>query len=344
MRSVTAAASGATVAALVARGLHGTSAAAPSEDVGALIDALVTLGAGPLAWWALRGSGAEADPSLQPLRDTYQFQVLRARVASIELASVRRALDVDATGVLLGKGCAVADRYPAAGLRPYGDFDLYAHPDRHDAVRASLGQMSGARLFDVDLHRGASYLDDRDFNALQERSRELCVGATSVRTFAHEDLLRLACLHLLAEGAMRPVWLCDVAVLLPRDGEPFDWRYFGSGDPRRTEWAYAAIGLAHTLLGADVSLVPAHRLVAWTPAWMVRTVLEMWGRGARSKGARTPIGQAVGRGPSAALAALRERWPNPIEATIGVGGRFSGAPRIPYQVADVVRRSVSRLQ
>jgi hypothetical protein len=39
------------------------------------------------------------------------------------------------------------------------------------------------------------------------------------------------------------------------------------------------------------------------------------------------------------LRGLLVRWPNPVEATVGVGGPFNGVPRLPFQVADCVLRA-----
>jgi hypothetical protein len=36
--------------------------------------------------------------------------------------------------------------------------------------------------------------------------------------------------------------------------------------------------------------------------------------------------------------ALRLRWPNAIQATVELGAPFNGAPRLPYQVGECVRR------
>ncbi len=41
-----------------------------------------------------------------------------------------------------------------------------------------------------------------------------------------------------------------------------------------------------------------------------------------------------------AVRALRLRWPNPILATVGVGGPFNGLPRFPFQVGECVSRTL----
>ena len=43
--------------------------------------------------------------------------------------------------------------------------------------------------------------------------------------------------------------------------------------------------------------------------------------------------------PAGWLHALRVRWPNPIEATIGVGGPFNEIPRLPFQIGECFSRA-----
>ena len=156
--------------------------------------------------------------------------------------------------------------------------------------------------------------------------------------FGPEDHLRLLCLHFLREGALRPLWLCDIAVALNALPPDFDWGYFLSGDERRTDWAASAIGLAHQLLGANVDGLPVEARAKNLPHWLVPVVLQQWGTGKVTKGRRTPMAIHL-RHPSGVLQSLRERWPNAIEATVGMKGPFNNWPRLPYQLGDCVRRT-----
>lgn len=237
---------------------------------------------------------------------------------------------------ILGKGWSVARFYPDNSLRPYGDFDLYVTPSDYDR----LGQIVAANPlhgFQVDLHRGGSYLDDRDFSELLQRSVWVPSGSIRVRTFGPEDHLRLVCLHMMAEGVIRPPWLCDVAFLIRSIIPDFDWVRFGAGDRRRTAWAFAAIGLAHQVLGIDMSVVPEAPHVRSQPRWLAETVIRVWGEAPLAKGSRVPLSDSFTTGPRLRHA-LAERWPNPIEATIGVKGAINAIPRLPYQLADCARR------
>ncbi|HEX7807406.1 MAG TPA: nucleotidyltransferase family protein, partial [Thermoanaerobaculia bacterium] len=186
-------------------------------------------------------------------------------------------------------------------------------------------------LFGVDLHRGASYLDDRSFADVHARALILPIGSATMRVFAAEDQLRLVCIHALAEGMIRPPWLCDIAMLVQSADATFDWEWFRSGDPRRTEYALAALGLAQQLLGVPIPIdVPP------TPRWLARAVLRVWGSGPLAKGSRMTFADARKGGRT--VRALIDRWPNPIEATIGMNSAINAMPRLPYQLAEVVRR------
>ena len=46
------------------------------------------------------------------------------------------------------------------------------------------------------------------------------------------------------------------------------------------------------------------------------------------------------RHPAGTLKALRLRWPNPIQATVGVGGPFNSLPRLPFQIGECLVRTL----
>jgi hypothetical protein len=190
----------------------------------------------------------------------------------------------------------------------------------------------------VDLHCGAADLDDRPFDALQARALFQPMGDVTVRVLGPEDHLRLLCLHMLRHGAWRPLWLVDVAVALESRPADFDWEYFLSGDPRRTEWAASAIGVAHHLLGARVQGTPMEASAGRLPRWLIPTVLDQWGRGKPLPQQGRRIHSYL-RNRAGLLEALRTRWPNAIQATVSVHGAFNEWPRWPFQIGDCLRRT-----
>ncbi len=324
---------GGRIAALLSCAI-GTGAAVPeltAAQLAELLPQIVRGGAAPLVWWAQRHGPLKDDRSATQLRHIFRTQALRAAVATRDLQRLMDASAKEGVEPLVGKGWTVARLYPAQGLRPYNDFDIFV-PNEEFGRLVDMAKVVQATLaFPIDLHRGASHLDDRDFAAIRARSVTVPVETTHVRIFGAEDQLRLACLHLLAVGAIRPPWLCDVAVSLNRLPEHFDWDYFSSGDPRRTEWAFAALGLAGQLLHANLSRVPDRPLVRAQPPWLADAALHVWGQPGVDRGI-----SSAGGGFRAQVGRLR--WPNPIEATIGVRGRISDLPRLPYQLADATRR------
>ena len=318
------------------------------EDLADLAPVLLRSGTAPLVWRALQTRPEEAaahGPGATQLLATYRSEAMRAAVANVEVAELCREISAAGLEVVLGKGWSVARSYPAPGLRPYSDIDLYCRPSDHRhlvAILAARAARSSQRVFAVDLHPDISHLGDRDIDAVFTRSCLVPAGSGTVRVFSPEDQLRLVCLHALAEGLIRPIWLCDVVYLVSTATDGFDWDYFSAGSPRG-DWCRAAVRLAHELLGLDISRLPASASSHSLPGWLRRSVLTTWGRGLRSKGGRTPMDQ-VPRRPVPMLRALLERWPLPIEATVGVGAPIDAAPRLPYVAVEATRRTWSYLR
>src|SRR5205085_7561887 len=104
---------------------------------------------------------------------------------------------------------------------------------------------------------------------------------TSVRVPALEDHLRLLSVHMLAHGAWRPIWLCDVAVALESSRSQFDWDRFLAGNHFVSDCAVCGLGLAARLLGASLEGAPAavaERALA-LPRWLRPAVLRAWETG-----------------------------------------------------------------
>jgi hypothetical protein len=299
---------------------------------------LLKSGGGALGWWRVRQSGLRDTESAQDLHQAYRLHTLEAVIKEREVGDVFSFLQSRGLDPLLGKGWVIARQYPESGLRPYGDIDLYVRPEQHNVFVAALGSPE-VKGWNVDLHRGAAELDERTFDELYDRSQLVRLGEVEVRTFGPEDHLRLLCLHFLREGALRPLWLCDIAVALNSLPADFDWDYFLSGNQRRSRWASCAIGLAHQLLSARVEGLPVAVTEANLPRWLVPVVLQQWGKGKVTKGRRVPM-SAYLRNPAGVMKSLRERWPNPIEATVDLKGPFNDLPRLPFQIGDSLLRTL----
>lgn len=294
-------------------------------------------GSAALAWWRIRDCEATKSSAGEQLHDAYRLHTLhsaiREREAEQSLAFLRRA----GLEPLMGKGWAIARLYPEPGLRPYGDIDLYMRRQHYDAAVAAFRNLDGPRC-PVDLHCGAGELDDRSFGDLYERSDLVSLGTTEARLLGVEDHLRLLCVHMLKHGAWRPLWLCDIAAALESRPANFDWDYFLSGDPRRTDWVACAIGLAHRLLGARVEDTPVETRATSLPRWLLPRVLRQWGVTQTPHGARLRMAHFF-RHPNGVIEAIRIRWPNAIEATVDVRGPFNELPRLPFQIGDCLLRT-----
>lgn len=306
-----------------------------SDDLAAVAPPLLRSGAAGLAWRRLRDSDLRASAPAFALQQAYRLQTVRAAVEDRRLEQTARLLEAAGVTALLGKGWAAARHYPEAGLRPYGDFDLYVSRAQHLAARRAL---QGAAV-PVDLHVGCAELDDRPWDTLVERARPVALGGEAVKVFGPEDHLRLLALHLLRHGAWRALWLCDLGAVLESAAGAFDWDRFLEGDPRRTDWACCALVLAHALLRSDLSTAPPRVRRRRLPRWLIPTVLEQWGEASFvPHGVRQPMSGCL-RDPAGALRALRLRWPNGIEATVGMRGPFNALPRLPFQLAECVTRT-----
>jgi hypothetical protein len=296
---------------------------------------LLNLGAGAWAWRQIRTTVLRETASAHELHQAYRMHTLHVALKELEIAHVFTHLRTQGLEPLMGKGWVIARQYPEPGLRPFGDIDFYVPREQYAAYQAAL---KTAQVFDLDLHQGAAELDDRSFDTLYGHSQSELLGETEVRMLGPEDHLRLLCLHFLREGALRPLWLCDIAVAITKLPPDFDWDYFLSGNARRTEWVISTLRLAHQLLGVPIETLPLTARASSLPRWMVPTVLKLWGRGKVTKGRRMLMAAYL-KHPAGVMQALRERWPNAIEATVGTKAPLNNWPRWPFQLGECIMRT-----
>jgi hypothetical protein len=323
---------GAIVARLLAgswRGPRSDTASLPSRaELDDVLPLLVDGGAAALAWARVRSSALADGAAAAQLRDARRMQALLAAQQQRQIAAALAALAAARVTALWAKGWTVARAYAEPSLRAVGDIDVYVAPAEHARAAQALAAVTG----ELDVHRGVPQLADRDFAALVARAIPVRVGAAAARVLAPADQLRLVCLHALGHGLGRPVWLCDVAALVEAGG--VDWALCLEGDLRRARFVAAAVVAAAALLGADLTTVPASIRDTRLPSWLLPAILAAWSRPYER---REPIGSYRHRLVELP-AALRRRWPNPIEATVDIGAAFDEVPRWPIQVADCVVR------
>lgn len=299
-----------------------------------LTELLLTHGCGGLGFRVAGPAGSDP-PAIQRLHDAYRWNALAARRQELNIAAVSRAFDAASVHSILGKGFAVARHYPGPGLRPYGDIDMYVRAEDKDAAVAALA----ARAPDapVDLHAGYADLDDRDPDEIRRRAVSASLEGESIRLFGFEDHLRLLCVHAARHGAIRAMWLCDIALMLESLPPSFDLACFSAGDPQRTDVAFRVLGLAHTLLGAHLDLLPVDRACLLPPPWMEDAVLAEWGRARTSHGARTPWRSEMFR-PWRWPRAVFLRWPNAFEAAYDTRTPIEKGGSVSVQLRACFRR------
>jgi hypothetical protein len=242
---------------------------------------------------------------------------------------------------ILVKGWAAAGLYPERGLRPYGDIDLLVRSEQYQAAAEILAQPEAKDCW-VDLHRNFAELDDRRVDQLFERSQLVPLAQDSVRLLSPEDHLSLLAVHLLKHGAWRPLWLCDIGAAVEGLPQSFDWDICLGSVKRRAGWIVSAIGLARYFLDARTDHLPLSIRASELPRWLKDAVYKEWQNpfAGNQPPMRHPMpiaGQL--RHPTGLFRALRERWPNPIIATVSVNGQFNSFPRLPYQLSNCVLRA-----
>lgn len=312
-----------------------------TAELESVLRPLVGSGAGALVWRRVQRSGLKTAPLLSDLRHSLRVQILQAALFEREIARLFSLLRAAGIEPILVKGWAAARYYAEPSLRPWGDIDLLARPEQYDAARAALQQL-GPDARAVDLHCRFTELEDRSVGSLYARSRLIECGGTHVRVLGAEDHFGLLCLHLLRHGGWKPVWLCDVGAALEAHPRDFDWGLCLGANRRRARWIACAVGLARELVGARVHGAPAAVAAECPPRWLVQGVLRRWETPYVSAQApqkyRAPM-RVYLRRPAQLPRALRQRWPDPVEATVRVRGPVNSLPRWPFQLADCLTRA-----
>jgi hypothetical protein len=292
---------------------------------------LLAAGAGGLAWWRLRHNGGLGPGSL---RDNFRHNALAVATHEEELKRLLPLLRAGGVEPLLVKGWSVARLYPEPGLRPCGDLDLCVRPEEL-AVATGVLTAAAVPTGRVDLHGGVGDLEDRTWDEVVRRSRLVRLGSNGVRILGAEDQLRHLCLHLLRHGAWRPLWLCDVAVVMESLPSDFDWDYCLSGDTRLSQWVLCALGLARRLLDARLDDAAIAARTDRLPRWLPDTVLALWG--SRQVTDFQPL-RAYLRHPLGPWRFLRDRWRrNPIEVL------FNARSRPFYRLSSFAVRAIAFL-
>jgi hypothetical protein len=296
-------------------------------------------GTAALGWRRISQTSLRDSTSAEVLHQAYRIQSLQAEIHEKSITKVFRLLRQAQIEALLAKGWASAREYAQKALRPYGDIDICVSSADFKLAEEVLRSGEASDCW-VDLHRHFSEINERTISDLFTRSRFVDLGEEQIRILGLEDQLALSCIHLLKHGAWRPLWLCDVGVAIESLPATFDWDVCLGRNRVRAHWIISAIGLAKRLLRADTGKVPA-KMETELPLWLIENVLKQWANPFAID--QPPMSHPVAmadllRHPAGLWDGLRQRWPNPIIATISVNGEFNNLPRLPYQMANCLSR------
>jgi hypothetical protein len=306
---------------------------APLAD---LDDAAVTPairgGAGALLGRRVTTDTRVSDIARATLRDLLRHQVIEA--ARFERGLELRLSALAEIGIrpIVIKGWSIARRYPRKGLRHYSDLDLVITARDRQRTEEVLARFEDDRV-PVDLHVGLPHVGGRDPAALAARLRPIAIGGAEAVTLGDEDHLWLLALHALGHGAWRPVWLCDLALLVEQRGASLDWDYVFLGAQQDRRAVEVALTMTQ-LLGADLSGTPIGSFEP-PPRWVDPALQASWNEGYRAYAPLTSL-----PAPRELWSELRRRWPDPIRATTAAHGPWNEWPRAPLQLLDSARRAL----
>src|SRR5689334_13804251 len=149
-----------------------TLAANEIQDIAPL---LLQTGGAALLWRRLRSTKLAGEAAGQQLRQAHRLHLLQAGLRESEISRAITYIRSAGINPLLGKGWAIARLYPERGLRPFGDIDLYVHPQAYAKACAAI-RTPGAPSVPIDLHKGIGPLADRRFEEIDERSDQQMLG------------------------------------------------------------------------------------------------------------------------------------------------------------------------
>jgi hypothetical protein len=311
------------------------------SDLDEVTPLLYGSGAAALGWWRLRSTHLAGTVSGEVLHQAYRLQALQSAIHEQRIEKLFRLLRQASVTAIVAKGWSAARLYPDSALRPYGDIDLLVHPSDL-AVAEDVLSSPEAKDCWVDLHQAFDEIDDRDLDQLFGRSVLVSLNNEIIRVLSSEDHLALLCVHMLKHGAWRPLWLCDIGAAIESLSSDFAWDICLGTNERKAGWISSALGLANRLLQADISSAPIAGEARSLPSWLEENVLKQWSTpfaiNQPPMNHTAPMASYL-KNPSGVVRALKERWPNPILATISINGEFNDFPRFPYQLGNCVMRA-----
>ena len=308
-------------------------------DVQRIVPLLLATGMAALAWRRLESLGLPLVGPVLELREAYRKHFIDAALHDFNTREIFKRTGAAGIEPILFKGWALARLYPDNGLRPYGDIDLWVRPGELDRLYRAL-PAGTEHTYCVEPHVSFYPQFERSFDDVMIQSQLVQLSDVQVRVPCDEDHLRFICLHFLFHGGWRPLWLCDVALMVERADSGFDWDRCLRGSRKHADWVACVIGIAHQLLGAEVAGTPIAKRAESLPRWLTRAVLAQWAKGPGMSFAENLSFSLPRRllKPSALARSFREHWRNPIQASVEMNASFSDTPRALWQFSSLFLR------
>ena len=220
----------------------------PADRLRSILPLLLGSGSAGLAWRRLERSPLAASPELDIFRNAYILNAAHASKQRLQVAELFGRLRKRGIEALLLKGCAVANLYASPGLRPSGDIDVLVSPGQRFLAKDICHRFCVDLDHDVFVRFGKCH-----FSEIFAHSAVIDIAGCPVHTLGQEDQLSFLSLHFLKHGAMRPLWLCDIAAAVETQRSTFDWepmlwkafemgrvdclhRFIGQACPRSQLW------------------------------------------------------------------------------------------------------------
>ena len=313
----------------------------PREILTKVSSLLIAGGGAALTWFRIRHHKSEFSQSvLNPYREAYIGSAASAAAHEVELDRLLQALNAAGIRSILLKGWSVGRLYPESGLRPSGDIDLWIDPAQRAQASEVLKRVaSGRQSVDLD-HDQFRRFENRSFDDFYASCDTVYLGSTPIKVLRREDQTRILCLHFLKHGGWRPIWLCDIAVLLESGKAEFNWELCLGSDARCARWIGCTIALARDLLCARIPQGAPRCVTSSPPGWFTRTILREFSNPSASNATSFALLlPELSFHPWRLKSAMRGRWRNPIQATVDCNSAFDELPRWPYQLWDGIVRT-----
>lgn len=264
-----------------------------------------------------------------------QLLLLKYKVQETRLEKIWNEFIDEGFDPILIKGWATALKYPNPAERLYVDVDLVFSQFQFEKAKSfALRNKNG---LPIDVHNGARHLDSLSFDTLYANSKIKKCGESNIRILSEEDHLRILCVHWLNDGGSYKDKLWDIYYAVENRNKDFDWdKCLNVVEPKRQRWIKIAIALAHRYLNLNVDEIPFKNELDDIPKWVIKTVENEWADEVKLM----PLHYYLNDKKQLWQQIKKRIPPNAIQATIEVNGSFDNTPRIFYQIADIIKRSL----